>query len=193
MIPVRPSSILTLLASVCALSAQPRPIDTAASTITVRVFKAGVFSALGHDHQIAAAIARGSVDPTGHQVELTVRSAQMQVRDSGISDKDRSEIQTTMLGPEVLNAEHFPDISFRSTSAESTGSTWKVSGNLTLHGQTRPVTVDVKEAGGHYSGTARLKLTDFDIKPIRLAGGTVRVKDEVRIEFDIQLARSKPT
>ena len=46
----------------------------------------------------------------------------------------------------------------------------------------------VREAGGHYVGNARLKQTDFGIKPIKVGGGAVRVKDEVRIEFDIQLA-----
>ena len=66
---------------------------------------------------------------------------------------------------------------------------WSVHGELTLHGQTRPVAVEVREKSGHYVGTARLKQTDFGIKPIKIAGGTVRVKDEVRIDFDIQLAR----
>jgi polyisoprenoid-binding protein YceI len=64
-----------------------------------------------------------------------------------------------------------------------------VHGTLTLHGQTQPVTVEVKENSGHFAGHALLKLTDFGIKPIRIAGGTVKVKDEIRIEFDIQLTR----
>jgi polyisoprenoid-binding protein YceI len=64
-----------------------------------------------------------------------------------------------------------------------------VEGKLTLHGETRPVSVEVRESEGRYMGTARLKQSDFGIKPVKVAGGTVRVKDEVKIEFAIQLAR----
>jgi hypothetical protein len=38
-------------------------------------------------------------------------------------------------------------------------------------------------------GNAVVKQSDFGIKPVKVAGGTVKVKDEVRIEFDIQLAK----
>jgi len=39
--------------------------------------------------------------------------------------------------------------------------------------------------GGRYRGTAALKQRDFGIDPITIAGGTVKVKDEVKVEFDI--------
>jgi polyisoprenoid-binding protein YceI len=65
---------------------------------------------------------------------------------------------------------------------------WTVRGELTLHGQTKPVTADVSEKAGHYTGRATVKQTDFGIKPVKVAGGTVKVKDEVRVEFDIQLS-----
>lgn len=51
------------------------------------------------------------------------------------------------------------------------------------------VTVDVSEKDGHYVGSAVLKQADFGMKPVRVAGGTVRVKDEARIGFDIRLAQ----
>ncbi len=158
--------------------------------MTVRVSKSGVFSALGHDHEIAAPIAHGMVDTSARKVEVEARAAALQVRDHGISEKDRAEIQNTMVGPKVLDAERFPHIVFRSTAVEPAGEgSWRVTGTLELHGQSRPVTVDVHEAGGHYRGSARVKQTDFGIQPVKVAGGTVRVKDELRIEFDIQLAR----
>ena len=157
--------------------------------MTVRVYKAGVFSALGHDHEIAAPIAGGTVDSAAHTVEIRVKAGALKVRDPNVSDKDRAQIQSTMLGSEVLDAASNPEIVFRSTTAAPGGAaSWTVNGNLTLHGQTRPVTVEVKEAGGHYAGTCRLKQTEFGIVPIKAAGGTIRVKDEILIEFDIQLA-----
>ncbi len=169
--------------------AQQRVIDTEKSVMTVRVYKAGLLSAFGHDHEIAAPVA-GKVDSAAHTVELHTNASALRVRDPKASEKDRDEIQKTMLGPDVLDAARYPEIVFRSTAAEPMGTgSWKVRGTLALHGQTQPVTVEVRENAGHYQGNSLLKLADFDIKPIRVAGGTVRVKDEIRIEFDIQLAR----
>jgi polyisoprenoid-binding protein YceI len=184
---IMPGVILALAA---AAGAQPRSIDTEKSVMTIRVDKTGVFSALGHDHEIAAPLASGKVDATAHTVELTVKAGTLKVRDANVSDKDRAQIQSTMLGPEVLDAASSPEIIFRSTAAESAGAgSWTLHGNLTLRGQTRPVTVTVKESSGHYVGTARLKQTEFGITPVKVAGGAVKVKDEIRIEFDISLAR----
>ena len=113
----------------------------------------------------------------------------LRLLDQGISDKDRGEIQSNMLGLPVLDSGHFPEIVFRATGAASGGNgAWTANGSLTLHGQTRPVTVTV-ETAGHFTGVSRLKQSDFGIPPIKVAGGAVRVKDEIQIEFDIQLAR----
>ena len=185
------SAILAvILAWTPAARGQEHRIDVQTSVMTVHVYRAGMLSAFGHDHEIAAPISSGSVDPAGHRVELRASAASLRVRDPSASEKDREEIRKTMLGPDVLDAPQHPEIVFRSTRAEPAGAgSWSVHGELTLHGQTRPVAVEVREKSGHYVGTARLKQTDFGIKPIKIAGGTVRVKDEVRIDFDIQLAR----
>ena len=169
-------------------NAQPRTIDTQNSTLTVRVYKAGLLSAFGHDHEIGAVIARGTADTAAHAVEFRVDASALRVRDANVSDKDREEIQKTMSGPEVLDVQRYPEITFRSTTVEPSGpDSWKVTGSLTLHGQTRPVAITVNQKAGHFAGSAQLKQTDFGIKPVRVAGGTVRVKDEIRIEFDVQL------
>ena len=171
------------------LGAQARNIDAARSTMTVRVYKGGLLSAFGHDHDIAAPIAAGKADLTAQSVELRVQAGALRVRDAKASEKDRAEIQKTMLGPEVLDSDRHQEIVFRSTAVEPAGSgAWSVRGNLTLHGETRPVTVEVREKEGHYIGSASFKQTEFGIKPVRVAGGTVKVKDQVRIDFDIQLA-----
>ncbi len=47
------------------------------------------------------------------------------------SEKDRAEVQKTMLGPEVLDSEHHQEIVFKSTGAESAGQgQWTLRGNL---------------------------------------------------------------
>src|SRR4051812_45801718 len=87
-----------------------QPVDTKTAVLIVRVYKAGVLSAFGHDHEIRAPIASASVDPEAHRVELRVDAAALRVQDPKASDKDRAEIQKTMLGPEVLDAERYPEI-----------------------------------------------------------------------------------
>jgi hypothetical protein len=169
------------------LYAQPQAIDVNKSSLKVRVFKSGAFSAFAHDHEIQAPIDEGKIDSSASpSVQLRVDSRKMRVLDPEISVDKRAEIQHMMEGNAVLDAEHFPEISYRSTAITKTGDAqWEVRGNLTLHGKNQPVVVVVSLEGGHYRGSASFKQSIFDINPIRIAGGAVKVKDEVKIEFDI--------
>jgi polyisoprenoid-binding protein YceI len=175
---------------VCVLNvaAQQHNIDTQRSTLTIHVGKSGMFSGLGHEHEVRAPIHSGTADTGSHPaVEIRVDARELRVIDKDASDKDRAEVQRTMLGPEVLDSADHPDIVFKSTSAETNGQgRWTLRGNLTLHGQTRPITVNVTLKADRYTGEATLKQTDFGIKPPGKAG--VRAKDEVTIEFDARLA-----
>jgi polyisoprenoid-binding protein YceI len=167
-------------------TAGPREIDSEKSIMTVHVLKSGVFSAFGHEHQISAPIQQGKVSENDSTVELTVDARKMRVEDKDVSEKDRAEIQETMLGPKVLETAQFPEIRFRSTTVESTGGgKFVVKGDLTLHGQTRPIRFEVQGRNGRYQGTAELKQKDFGITPITVGGGAVKVKNELRVEFDI--------
>jgi len=182
-------ALVALLAPAAAWG-QSKPIDADHSTVTVHVFKTGMLSAFGHDHEIAAPVTEGSVDAGARNVELEVEASTLRVVDAKVSDKDRGAIQANMLGPEVLDAQNFKKIHFRSTSGEqSAPGAWTVAGDLTLHGQTRRVSMQVREKDGGYSGSFRLNITAFGIKPVKVAGGAVRVKDELQIDFDIRVAR----
>ena len=175
---------------ITAAAAAPHAIDTKNSKITIHVSKAGALSAFGHDHTVTAPIASGTADTEAHKVDLRVEAAALRVVDTKGSDKDHAEIQKTMLGPEVLDTGRYREIVFKSTSAQAAGEGgWTVHGELTLHGQTHPVTVAVKEQGGRYTGSAAFKQTEFGMTPVKVAGGTVKVKDELRIEFSVQLAK----
>jgi len=163
-------------------------IDPAHSVMTIRVFKSGLFSGFAHNHEIEARGLEGQVINTEkQQVSLRIDTRKIKVLDPGVSADDRSQVQQTMEGPQVLDISRFPEIRFQSTSVVQKGpNLWDVSGNLTLHGQTRPVTVRVEANGSRYSGQASVNQQDFGIQPISLFGGTVKVKNEVKIEFAIQ-------
>jgi len=176
------------LACVFGVSAQQRNIDTQKSKLTIHVGKTGAFSALGHEHEIHAPIHSGTAEIGAHPaVEIHVNARELSVTDKDASEKERAEVQKTMLGPEVLDSDTHQEIVFKSTAADATGQgRWTLSGNLTLHGQTRPVSVKVTLQDGRYTGEANVKQTDFGITPPGKAG--VKAKDEVKIVFDVRLS-----
>ena len=90
----------------------------------------------------------------------------------------------------VLDPARFPEISFVSTSVEPAGGSsapkrYLVRGNLTLHGVTRPIELPVSFSEGHYTGKVTLRQTAFSMTPVKIAGGAVKVKDDIEVVFEI--------
>src|SRR5262249_12979391 len=83
-----------------------------------------------------------------------IDARRLRVLDRRLSQGDREEVQTRMLGPEVLDANRFDEIRLVSSISEKTRDGWIVRGQLTLHGQTRPLAVTVTAHGNRYTGTA---------------------------------------
>ena len=182
-----------LLLVMCTASGQGKKIDTANSWIMIHVGKAGIFSAAGHEHSVKAPITSGMFEETGTaRVELSVDARKLTVQpDPKVSAKDEAEVQDAMQR-KVLESEKYPLIEFRSTSVQKAGEgTWKVSGDLALHGVTKPVTVSVKQAGDVYTGDAKIKQADFGIQPVSVAGGVVKVKNELDIRFEVRAASGR--
>src|SRR3984893_1752457 len=104
------------------LYAQSKAIDVNKSSMKIRVFKSGAFSAFAHDHEIEAPIAEGKIDSSGNpSVQLRVESGKMRVLDPEIAADKRAEIQHTMQSDAVLDVEKFPEISYQSTAVTSRG------------------------------------------------------------------------
>jgi polyisoprenoid-binding protein YceI len=179
----------------------PKPQQSA---ITIKVFKSGLFSGFAHNHIVVAPVAHAAIDPAKLTAEITVVTREMKVTDPDVSEKDRAEIQSTMLGPKVLDQEKYPEIHFKSSSIKQTSPQhYSVAGTLELHGAKREISFEViadeepgpparagmaRDAGiQHYHGTAKLKQSDFGIKPISLFGGSVKVKDQLELEFDVHV------
>ncbi|HKB10680.1 MAG TPA: YceI family protein [Vicinamibacterales bacterium] len=162
-------------------------IDVAQSQLTIAVSKSGFFSAFADNHVIRAPIAQGSLSAAAPpSVAITVHARDLQVLDPSLAADKRQEVQTRMLGPEVLDVDTYPQITFSSKTVESTGADrWRIEGDLSLHGKTKPVSFDAALTKGAYRGSVRVRQRDFGITPISIAGGTVKVKDEVVIEFVI--------
>ena len=105
-----------------------------------------------------------------------------------------------LVGPQWLNTASYPSITFRSTKVEVTGpDTGKVTGDLTLHGVTKPVVLDVVYNGGYpghpmdpharvgFSAKGVFKRSDFGIAyGVPAPGTTMGVSDEVQVEIEAE-------
>jgi polyisoprenoid-binding protein YceI len=172
-------------------------IDGGHSRFMVHAFAGGLLSFAAHNHNIAIRDFSGDADVTYGTVEpaalnMRVRSASLAVTDK-ISDSDREKIETTMRN-DVLEISRYPEITFQSTSVNATRLDEgkyqaRIQGNLTLHGATRSVTISARLDFGsselHAVGEFPIRQSQFGIKPVSVAGGTIKVKDEVKLSFDI--------
>jgi len=173
-------------------------IDAGKSQFMVKAFAGGVLSfAAGHDHNIAIRNFSGDVDFTYGSVEpasiqLTIKADSLAVTDK-VSDSDKQKIETTMRD-EVLEVGKYPDITFKTTSVSPTKVEEgkyqvRLNGELSLHGATHPTVISASLEFGDNSlrakGQFSVRQTAFGIKPVSVAGGTVKVKDDLRLTFDI--------
>ena len=88
----------------------------------------------------------------------------------------------------TLDAKSFPTIEFLPDSIESTGEGYRLSGPLSIHGVTRPTTVDVTMTQDgddwHLTCEATVRQTDFKVKPFSMMMGTMKVDDAVTVALD---------
>jgi polyisoprenoid-binding protein YceI len=168
-------------------NAQRRSIDTSKSQITIHVGRTGFLASFGDEHWVRAPIVEGSLnDGENPSIEFVVDAKKLEVLpDKKINAKKQAQIQANM-GSEVLDPTTFPRITFRSTDISKAGPNWwKVTGVLTLHGVTKSIIADVHRTGDTFSGTSKIKQTDFGIKPIRIMGGMIKVRDQLDVSFEI--------
>ncbi|MGD9897388.1 MAG: YceI family protein [Candidatus Methylacidiphilaceae bacterium] len=177
-------------------------IDSAKSKVEVLVLRGGLLGFLGHDHEIVSWKLTGTVDYSpssiaslGADVSLPVKS--LTVVDPQVALQERREVQSTMQGEAVLDADRYPEIHFASTGSAPARTPPQVliSGDLSLHGVVKKISFPVRLAPSpgilRVTGTAKVRQSDFGIEPIRIAGGTMRIKDLVEIHFSL-VARESP-
>ncbi len=136
-----------LLAVIAMGVAQDAAIDVERSTITIHVGKAGLLSAAGHEHWVNAPLSSGTIrESPSPSIEFTVETAKMMVKpDPKVDAKTQAQIQKDM-EEMTLQTQRFPQITFHSSRIEKLGDTqWKVEGELSLHGVTKPVSLTVNE------------------------------------------------
>lgn len=191
--------VVSGVAIVGGAAARSYTIDSSRSIATIEVGKSGVLSfAAGHTHEVIAPSITGTIvvdisDPAHSNVNVTIDASALKVTGKGEPADDVSKVQETMSGPQVLDVQRYPKITFASTSVafkDHTGATLDamVTGQLTLHNVTRSVTlpVTVRLEGNTLVATGRfpVKQTEYGIKPVSV-GGVVSVKDAVNVSFTV--------
>jgi hypothetical protein len=181
----------TVTAILLAIAAGPRaetqPIDLEQSSVTLHVNKSGLFSAFADNHIIKARIANGTIsEDAPFDISLSIRSADLRVLDPNLSPDRRAEVQARMLGSEVLDASRFPEITFASTTIAPSGpDRWKGDRPVDNPGSNANHHLPGQPYGRQVSRRRRHEAARVRFESIKVAGGTVKVKDEVKAEFEI--------
>jgi polyisoprenoid-binding protein YceI len=198
--------VLALLVA-AALSAAPSadagPLEAVpvGPGIRIHVAKRGAFAMFAHDHDFEVTRWRGSAevpdgDPARASLALVLEASSLRDREPKLSEGDRRKVDAQAAGPEVLDAARSPEITYRADRVEvapggAGGAPVRgtIHGELTLRGRTAPVDaafVATREGDGWtIRGSARFKQSTFGIRPFSGFGGTVGVKDEVEVSFQV--------
>ena len=172
-------------------------IDPMISRFTVKATATGLLSAFGHSPTIQIRDFKGEIEFSPQAVEqsslhFVVRADSLTVADN-ISDKDRREMESQMRD-QVLETSKYGEIVYATTQVSAENATngsndVMLVGRLSLHGVIRPLRIparlaltgDLLRAFGEFS----VRQSDYNIKPVTAIGGGLKVKDEVKFNFDI--------
>lgn len=173
------------------------------SSFWVFVPKTGLLSGLAHDHEIGVKAFTGKIvvpesGASGGSLELDVDATSLAVLDKKPSEEDKKKIYNSMHN-EVLESAKHTKINFKSVSVadlkQTGGDSYSLTlnGDLTLHGVTKrialPVSLTINAQQLRAVGKYTLRQTDYGIKPYSAAGGTIKVKNDIVVNFNI-VARS---
>jgi polyisoprenoid-binding protein YceI len=163
------------------------------SRLSLEVYKSGLWN--GRMHSFTFERYRGSLvydaeAPQKSQVRFTVDAASIALHDTWVSEKDRAKIVKFAL-TEMLHAERYPELEFTSTRVAPAGvGHFEVQGTLGMAGISKPVSVQVTlGADLSIQGSAKLKMTDWGMKPPSAALGAIGTRDEMSVAFVLKPAR----
>jgi YceI-like protein len=160
------------------------------AALTVHTRKAGAAAVAGHNLLIEVGSWKATLtlgdEPA---LELTVDSRSFKVLEGSggiqaLGDDDKANITQT-IDAEVLKG---GAIEFRSTGIEQEHGRLRIEGDLNLLGTHRPMTFDLTVSDdGRLEGEAKIKQTDWGIKPYSALFGTLKVGDELKVAIDGRL------
>jgi polyisoprenoid-binding protein YceI len=179
-------------------------IDLGHTRLSFRVSHLGFSMYTAFFREVDATLVFDPDNPQAMQVTATVPAASVET----LYPDPALDFNAVVAGPDLLDAAQFPDITFVSTAIALTGpDTADVTGDLTLHGVTQPVTLQVTYNGGYgqtdfdpggarigFSATGQIMRSEFGIGyGVPAPGTTFGVSDAVEIVIEAEFIANKPT
>lgn len=186
--------LLTAALSISSLAlASTWDIDSthASANFTVKhLMVANVSGSLG---QVTGKVELDDKDVTKSKVEATI--------DVKSIDTKNAKRDEHLRGKDFFEVEKFPSITFKSTKIEKAGEKFKITGDLTMHGVTKPVTLDTeisaevvdpwKNVKRAVSATGTINRKDFGLVwQAALANNGVVVSEDVKLFIDVELNKA---
>jgi polyisoprenoid-binding protein YceI len=155
----------------------------------------GMMTVRGHFADVSATANIDADHPEAASVEVTVQTGSIKTNHE-VRDND-------LRSSNFLEVDKYPTMTFKSTGVEAAGQDkWILHGDLTIKGNTRPVSLDVSRYGelndpgmmGHriaYSATTKIDRRDFGLTFNMLLDGRWVVSDEIQISIEGELVEQK--
>lgn len=171
-------------------------IDKAHTSLIFRVNHLGFSTFTGRFTGVDADLQFDARNPAASRVNVDIDPRSIQ------SDNAPDGFLQSLAGKDWLDAERFPEMSFRSRSIEPAGNgSFRVRGDLTLHGVTRPIVLEAKYNGGYaghpydpharigFSAEGSFKRSDFGVSAgIPSAGNPFGVGDQVDVILETEFS-----
>jgi polyisoprenoid-binding protein YceI len=183
------AGVLSLAAPLAIAQTSTWVPDKAHSEVDFSILHLGLSKVHGRFGNIGGSIVMNEADPTKSTVNVTIDTTTV---DTGVAPRDND-----LKGPNIFDVAQFPTATFVSTSVAKSAGGLTVTGNLTLHGVTKPVTLNVEGPTGPvqgmdkkqhqgFSATTTVSRTAFGIAskfPAAVLG------DEVQLTIDLDVAK----
>jgi polyisoprenoid-binding protein YceI len=168
-------------------------IDPAHSDAEFAVKHLMISTVKGHFADVKGTVSVDDREPTAAAVEVSIAVASIDTRDA----KRDAHLKSA----DFFDAEQYPTIAFKGTRIDgSVDGAFRLAGDLTIHGVTRAVTLDVAAAGrirdpwggerAGYAATTRINRKDFGLAwNVGLETGGVLVGDDVKISIEVELVK----
>jgi len=171
-------------------------IDKAHTSLIFRVSHLGFSTYTGRFSRVNAQLEFDPSNISGSRVTVDIDPRSIE------ADNPPAGFLEALSGKDWLDAEHFPEMTFRTKSVESTGAnTFRIRGELVMHGVTKPLTLEARYNGGYaghpydpharvgFSAHGRLRRSDFGVSyGIPAPGTTMGVADEVEIIIETEFS-----
>ena len=179
---------LCIASAATAASAATWAIDPAHTNVQFSVRHMMLSNVTGEFGKVSGSIQGDQAAAASAVIEATIDASSINTREPKRDEHLKS--------PDFLDVAKYPTITFKSKKIEPAGAgSFKVTGDLTLHGVTRPVTLNVvfngvgpglMGAGTRmgFSGVGRIKRSEFNV-----TGGRPWAGDDVDLQFDVEFVR----